>query len=284
MKISPTNSTTPFISRLSSSRTLEESSSREQRSLQASQTTKTNFSGRSLMLSRVFGGHENEPAVALQLTGKSYNLPQANFLTTSDRELLSSLYDTVVQEGISLNYIDDLAFDLGRYRMVGAITGNVNDGGMFDADGRLQRFGFSQKDTVIANRILTGGGIQRSPLDAGFVKFLLDPGYSFNHRTHFGFLESLVGLYSAGSSSMPARFDERYKNYENQGSRNFTIELSKEVILAPATPDYINYNGRFEITDLGRINGFKLVNGQPVKAEFDLPMPDTSSIIRRAFR
>jgi len=160
-------------------------------------------------------------------------------------------------------YVDDLASDLSRFRIYGPIAANVNSG-MFDDHGRQQTFRFSEKDSVIAKRILEGNKLAGGALDADFIRFLLDPGLSFNHATNFGFLEEVVNKFTNGVGFTP-KIDSIYASYHSQGKSNFLVETSADVMMPIIKSDFIYSKGVFHITDVGRENGFRLVKGQPVQ-------------------
>ncbi|POY52316.1 hypothetical protein F018LOC_04262 [Pectobacterium versatile] len=168
MKVSM--ATTAYTQKTNSENTIQKS-----KTLSTSQTESTKSQASS----------NSEPSVQTQLTQTTMSLPSTHFLTRSDRDMLSELYSEAEQQGVDLNYVDDLASDLGSYRMFGGVMANVNSGGMYDVNGHAQRFHFTDSDDAIATRILTGQGISSTSLDQGFLRYQLDPGFSFNHRTNF---------------------------------------------------------------------------------------------------
>ncbi|WP_050544600.1 hypothetical protein [Dickeya zeae] len=84
-----------------------------------SNTQQATFSGKGLMMSRLFGDSSATPAIQTQLTDTTMKMSSVNFLTSEDRDMLSALYATAQQSGVDLQYVDDLARDLGDYRMFG---------------------------------------------------------------------------------------------------------------------------------------------------------------------
>ncbi|GKW43725.1 hypothetical protein LOZ86_03825 [Pectobacterium parvum] len=233
---------------------------------QASSTSgQITLSGKAIMLSRLFGDSNSEPSVQTQLTQATMSLPSTHFLTRSDRDMLSELYSEAQQQGVDLNYVDDLASDLGNYRMFGGVMANVNDGGMYDVNGHAQRFHFTDSDDATGTRILTGQGISSTGLDQGFLRYQLDPGFSFNHRTDFAFLEQVVNKFGSGALEAGQSIDAKFSTYTHQGKDNFVIETSNDVVLAVEEPDVRSVDGVFIITDTGRKNGFEMVNGEPVQ-------------------
>ncbi|UYA62037.1 hypothetical protein NAL19_4006 [Pectobacterium sp. F1-1] len=233
---------------------------------QASSTSgQITLSGKAIMLSRLFGDSNSEPSVQTQLTQATMSLPSSHFLTRSDREMLSELYSQAQQQGVDLSYVDDLASDLGSYRMFGGVMANVNSGGMYDVNGHAQRFHFTDSDDATATRILTGQGISSTSLDQGFLRYQLDPGFSFNHRTDFAFLEQVVNKFGSGAVEAGQSIDAKFSTYTHERKDNFVIETSNEVVLSVEEPDVRSVDGVFIITDTGRKNGFEMVNGEPVQ-------------------
>ena len=232
----------------------------------------TSFSGKGLMLSRLFGSEQAEPKVQTQLDKNAMAMPAVNFLTTADRDMLADLYQHAAQQQVDLQYVDDLAFDLGRYRMLHQVAGNLNNGTMFDASGRQQSFHFTADDSASAQRILDSSAMAGSVFDAGFLRFELDPGFSFNHRGNFQFLEQVLATFGADPEGRS--FDPQFRTYQSQGKHNFVVEVSEEVHAAKASPDFINVDGVFQITEQGRNNGFQMIRGEPVQ----IKMPANTAV------
>lgn len=247
------------------SRTLSTSQTESTQSQPSSNVGNITISGQAIMLSRLFGNANAEPPVKTQLTQATMSLPSTHFLTRSDRDMLSELYSEAQQQGVDLNYVDDLANDLGSYRMFGSVMANVNDGGMYDVNGHAQRFHFTDSDNATATRILTGQGLSSTSLDQGFLRYQLDPGFSFNHRTNFAFLEQVVNKFGSGAVDAGASIDAKFSMYTHQGKDNFIIETSSEAVLSVEEPDVRSVDGVFIITETGRKNGFEMVNGEPVQ-------------------
>lgn len=98
-----------------------------------------NLSGWGLMMSRLFGNSDANPPVQTQLTRDTIALNSVHFLTTNDRDMLSELYAKAQQEGVDLRYVDDLANDMGNYRMFSSVLANRNDGNSYDSEGRRKK-------------------------------------------------------------------------------------------------------------------------------------------------
>lgn len=241
---------------------------------QANSSSVATLSGRSIMLSRLFVSESAALRIETTLTKETLGLSDRTFLTAADRDMLADLYGMAHQQGIDLRYVDDLADDLGHYRMFNKVAINVNGGLSFDEAGHVQTFLFTEIDTATANRILSGDSMLSSPFEAGFLHFELDPGYSFSHRANFEFLEQVVNQFGKSATSSVGLFDSRFAVYESQGKENFIVKLSSEVVMPPSDPDTVNINGVFYITETGHKNGFRMINGEPVKVatnEYGLP-------------
>ncbi|MGM3173497.1 hypothetical protein [Dickeya lacustris] len=232
-------------------------------------TKQTQISGKGLMMSRLFGGTDTIPSVQTQLTETTMQMSSVNFLTNEDRSMLSELYAQTQQQGTDLGYVDALARDLGDYRMFGGVSANVNNGGIYDTSGHMQTFKFTETDTATATRILNGDGIAKTSLDSGFLRYVLDPGFSFDHRTNFEFLEEVVNTFGQGTVNEGQPFSGKFSVYAQTGNQNFIVETSSEITLHSKEPDFRNVDGVFFVTETGLKNGFSLIDGNPVQG---LPM------------
>lgn len=233
-----------------------ESANKEQASSSSVQTT---ISGRALMMSRLFGDADTEPAVQTTLTKSNISMSSYNFLTSGDRDMLSNLYATAQEKGIDLNYVDDLARDLGDYRMFGPVQGSANNG-IYDIEGHKLTYAFTNTDTATASRIQNSNKLSGSVLPSGFLDYELDPGFSFNHRSSFDFLELIVN-----NPTMDGDSASRFSTYQSQGKNNYVIKTADEVTLDTTEPDFSSVDGVFSVTETGKKHGFSLVNGQPVQ-------------------
>ena len=225
----------------------------------------TSISGEGLMMSRLFGNTNATPTVQTQLTKDTMGMDSVNFLTTEDRSMLSKLYAQAQEQGTDLRYVDDLAKDLGDYRMFSGTMANVNNGNSYDNTGHLQTIKFTDADTATATRILNSGNVSSSSLDSGFVNYLLDPGYSFAHRTNFEFLESVVNNSAQTVENTVSKSGSKFSSYASQGQNNFVVETASEVTLQTEEPDWMNIDGKFYVTETGLKNGYQLQDGKVVK-------------------
>ncbi|NDL66029.1 hypothetical protein [Acerihabitans arboris] len=232
---------------------------------QLSTAESVTISGNGLLMSRLFGDTDANPPVQTQLTSTTMAMSSVNFLTNDDRDMLSDLYAQAQQQGIDLQYVDDLAHDLGDYRMFGGVEGNVNNGGMYDLSGHAQTVQFTDTDAATATSILAGEGLANSALDSGFLSYELDPGYSFGHRANFEFLQEVVNKFGEGATDAGQAFDASFTVYKSQGKNNFIVESSSEIALPSEEPDFRSVNGVFSITETGYKNGFQMVNGKVVQ-------------------
>lgn len=218
------------------------------------------LSGRGLMMSRLFGDSNANPPVQTQLTKDTMGMKGVNFLTESDRNMLSDLYAKAQQDGVDLRYVDDIARDMGDYRMFSGVMANLNNGNFYDDTGHRLTYKFTEEDTSVANRILNGNGTASSPLDSGFLKYELDPGFSPTHRAHFDFLEEVVNKSGSGEP-----FDSRFSSYQQVRNDRFVVETDSEVTLQTEEPDWGSVDGVFYVTEKGMKNGFRLEGGKVVQ-------------------
>ena len=231
--------------------------------LPAAQSNKSTAAGvgRALMLSRLFGTENNgvEPPVISGVNGMDLNhigMSPVSFLTTSDRALLSDMYDYAQQQGADLQNVDHLAFALGDYRQSnnGQSMLNFNNGKNFDLEGHLRTVSFNEKDTAAATRILNGDAINSTRLDQGFLRYTLDPGFgALSNTSDFEFMEQMVIKFSdAGEEQMS--LSASFSTFSVRSpSESSVFTLSKEVLDPnPAStfkPQIINDNGKWIILD-----------------------------------
>ena len=255
--------------------------------LPAAQSNKSTAAGvgRALMLSRLFGTENNgvEPPVISGVNGMDLNhigMSPLNFLTTSDRALLSDMYDYAHQQSADLQNVDHLAFALGNYRQSnnGRAIYNFNNGNNFDFEGHLRTVSFNEKDTATASRILNSDAINSTRLDQGFLRYTLDPGNgALSNTSDFEFMEQMVIKFSdtgAEQISLPSKFSS-FSGRSPSESSVFT--LSKEVLNPnPAStfkPQIINDNGKWIVLDpaaLGSNSLEQTVAQQTIKSAVSL--------------
>lgn len=255
--------------------------------LPAAQSNKSTAAGvgRALMLSRLFGTENNgvEPPVISGVNGmdlKHIGMSPLNFLTTSDRALLSDMYDYAHQQSADLQNVDHLAFALGNYRQSnnGRAIYNFNNGNNFDFEGHLRTVSFNEKDTATASRILNSDAINSTRLDQGFLRYTLDPGNgALSNTSDFEFMEQMVIKFSdtgAEQISLPSKFSS-FSGRSPSESSVFT--LSKEVLNPnPAStfkPQIINDNGKWIVLDPAALGGNSLeqtVAQQKIKSAVSL--------------
>ena len=231
--------------------------------LPAAQSNKSTAAGvgRALMLSRLFGTENNgvEPPVISGVNGMDLNhigMSPLNFLTTSDRALLSDMYDYAHQQSADLQNVDHLAFALGNYRQSnnGRAIYNFNNGNNFDFEGHLRTVSFNEKDTATASRILNSDAINSTRLDQGFLRYTLDPGNgALSNTSDFEFMEQMVIKFSdvgAKQMSLPSKFSTFSYRVINESA---VFTASKQILNPnPAStfkPQIINDNGKWIVLD-----------------------------------
>lgn len=235
-------------------------------------STSVSLSGKAIMLSRLFGAQNtaSEPPVVSGVNGMDLNnigMSPQNFLTTSDRALLSDMYEYAQQQGADLKNVDALAYQLGNYRQHndGHSQFSVNDGNSFDSEGHLRTFSFTEKDAATATRILNSDAINSTRLDHGFVRFILDPGYGAAHTNDFEFMEQMINKFSDKGSEMKS-LDPKFSTFTGVKSvvDNMVIHTSKDVTNPPFKPQIINDNGKWIVLDPAALgdNSFEQATAQ----------------------
>ena len=73
------------------------------------QSSSVTISGRSLMLSRLFGNKDPVKPSGDLLSDTNIRLSPVNFLTASDKDLLSKMYEFAQQQGADLQHVDSIA-------------------------------------------------------------------------------------------------------------------------------------------------------------------------------
>ena len=199
---------------------------------QAQASSTVSISGRALMISRLFGSDTEEPPVLSSIRGNGEYLgvlPQ-HFLKESDRILLSEMYELGYEEGVDLKHVDQLARDLGRYRKHdnGSTLMSFNEGS-YDLQGRKQTVSFTKKDADTAERILSGSELNSTRLDQGFIKWRLEPGYSFNRSSDLDFLEQIVSRFSTNANNTTP-LDPKFSTFA-YNENNYIMHTADEVTL-----------------------------------------------------
>ncbi|WBU47734.1 hypothetical protein PF050_14700 [Kosakonia pseudosacchari] len=225
----------------------------------------TTLSGMGLLMSRLFGDTDSTPPVQTHLTKDTMSMSCVNFLTNNDRNTLAGLYARAQQQGTDLRYVDDLARDLGDYRMFSGVMANLNNGNMYDTSGHVLTYKFTAEDEATASRILSGGKLSGSALDEGFLRYELDPGYSPSHLANFQFIESIVNQPGNHSPGMA-----QFSVYQQKGNQNFVVEAASEVTLKTPEPDFGSIDGKFFVTATGLKHGFRLEGGKVVQHPVNL--------------
>jgi len=264
VKYTQTQSTSDDISKATSSQPVQTSNKTPAASGQ------TTLSGMGLLMSRLFGNTDSNPPVQTQLTKDTMGMSAVNFLTNNDRNTLAGLYAQAQQQGTDLRYVDDLARDLGDYRMFNGVMANLNDGNMYDNGGHVLTYKFIAEDEATASRILNGANLSGSALDEGFLRYELDPGYSPTHLANFNFIESIVNQSGKNAAGMEQVSDAQFSVYQQKGNQNFIVEAASEVTLKTPEPDFGSVNGKFFVTATGLKHGFRLEGGKVVQHPVDL--------------
>ncbi|SLM63793.1 MULTISPECIES: hypothetical protein [Dickeya] len=238
----------------------------------SSTVPQTTFSGKGLMMSRLFGDAHATPTIQTELTQTTMKMSSVNFLTHEDRDRLSALYAHAQQSGVDLQYVDDLARDLGDYRMFGRVSVSVNNGKMYDMNGHAQTFAFTDADAATATQILTSESLNTTPLDTGFLRYQLDPGFSFNHRTNFAFLAEVVNTFGQGAAQADEPMSTAFSVYQAPGNHNFVVNTASDSTLAVEMPDLHSVDGLISLTPAAEQDGFQLVAGKLIQRAIMTPI------------
>ena len=159
------------------------------------------ISGHAMLLSRLF--HTENPNAAPpvvtkmttdNLTGNGYS-----FLRMEDRKLLERAYEYASANGMDLEQVDAMAFDLSHYRFLeanGTTTEQTGIAGLYDAEGNPWVGRFNKQDSELAKRMLTNPVINETSLDKGFLAFILNPQRTSVHAVSFESLEKFISVLS----------------------------------------------------------------------------------------
>jgi len=227
------------------------------------ETTAASASGRDLMVSRLFGG--KEPAVSDGAQGMSMtNIGRLSFefLTRDDRDLLSQMYAYAKEQGADLNYVDNLAREMGDYRQHddGRSLSNFNNGNSYDTEGYQLTVSFTDKDAATASSILSGSAINSTRFDQGFLQHLLDPGFgAIGLSSSLQFLEKMVIKFSSEGATQSS-IGSQFATYTPAVSLkdNMVMTTSHDVRLAPFHPDITKVDGVWTLTEKGLAKGITM--------------------------
>lgn len=213
-------------------------------SQRATEDTVELSSGQEIMLSRLF--HTTDPTAAGMYSPSS--APSSGsiykFLTASDRDTLSSVYEYARDNGIDPGKVDDLAFDLGCYRSHPPSSYVDGVGKSFDLDGNPIVADFSPDDEAAAQRILTSKAMGDTAIPHDFLRTVLDPGLDPTHAVDFGFLEKVVYATSKGGSDgatdpgavLAPRPAERFAALQAAGKIPSPEQMRSQLTDAPTDP------------------------------------------------
>jgi hypothetical protein len=186
------------------------------------------ISGQTLLRQRLFYSPADiEPPMADirfdQMAPKS-----AHYLNKDDRLLLGEVYEFAQSECIDLEYVDRLGYSLAYYRESedGQRKSPHNRGMVFDLEGHMLSYSFTDEDTVAAKKVRESPDLQTTRLDRGFIERDTDEDYSSMSHSHFGFLELVVNRFSASPDLLPV--DGRFAQHHYK-KHDFIAYVSKEV-------------------------------------------------------
>lgn len=176
-------------------------SSQETAADKSRESATVSISGRAIMLSRLFNSDGSvEPKIETTTTTSNTSASVYSFLTKSDREMLSTVYEYASSNGIDPLKVDGLAFDLGAYRMAGPGGPLDGAGKLFDSQGNPLIPEFNAADEAVAQRVLTSKAMGDTLIDRGFLEAIFSPTRISVHASDFSFLEEVVYAFSASGS------------------------------------------------------------------------------------
>ena len=177
------------------------SSSQNETLVKKQESATVSISGRATMLSRLFHSDGSvEPRIETTTTTSNTSGSVYNFLTKSDREMLSTVYEYASANGIDPLKVDGLAFDLGAYRMAGAGGPMDTAGKLYDPQGDPFIPEFNAEDEAVAQRVLTSKAMGDTLIDRGFLEAVFSPTRMSVHASDFSFLENIAYAFSASGS------------------------------------------------------------------------------------
>jgi hypothetical protein len=244
--------------------------------------------GRQLMLTRLFGGREppaRNGADGMKL--ENIACGGLEFLTKQDCALLADIYAYVQDKDVDLDYLDNIAIDLGHYRRHdnGRTMANFNDGHGYDSQGWQLSVAFTERDAATASRLLNGSAINTTRLDEGFLRYTLDPGHgALGCSGDFDFLEHIVTRFSAEPHTATP-LGRQFSTYVPIDD-NYVMTASTSVRISLPDPDFITENGVTRLTERGRARGIKLeeVNDKAVRPHLELARAKAGLEIFRQWR
>ena len=136
-----------------------------------------------------------------KITSGSGSGTVANFLNRDDRDMLAKAYEVAGAIGVDLHQVDNLAFDLGCYRM-GAATGSNADstGKITLPDGRPAIAQYTPEREAGARALLSATAMSDTKIDQDFLQYITSPGRRCNPAIDFGALRKLVLAFSPNHS------------------------------------------------------------------------------------
>lgn len=227
------------------------------------------ISGQTLLRERVFNSYPDFEPPFLDIKKAGMVLKPELYLNMEDRALLAEMYEFAQSENIHLNYVDHLGRELAEYR--GSDNGvhrlPHNRGGMFDMQGHMLSYTFTDVDARAAQRARDNPGIATTRLDNGFLSFQTDDDYSSMSHCDFDFLDLVISRFSASPES--AVVSGRFQTHQYM-NKNYIEHVSTEVY------DFRNLSGK---------KGDPDVADKPASKVSDpVPSVDLSSSFRQIMR
>jgi hypothetical protein len=203
------------------------------RAMAATSSISVSISGQTLVRQRLFLRPPDVEPPMRDIAQDLVSLEPGFYLNKEDRHLLGEIYEFAQSEGIDLGYVDDLGRSLAHYRSSedGQRMGPHNRGNVYDLQGHMLSYSFTDPDTVAAQKVRDNPALAMTRLDKGFINFQTDKDYSALSHCNFEFLDFMINRFSPTSEPEPV--DGRFQRYEFR-EKNWIEHVSKEVYDIPS--------------------------------------------------
>ena len=185
----------------------------------------TTTSGRAILLSRLFHTNDINAQPKVETTVTIYNMNGSvySYLNHDDRAMLSKAYEYARDNGIDPVSVDNLAFDLGFYRMKIPTGGSpdLTSSSWDSKTGQLLISEFTTEDETLSRSILSTQAMSDTKIEHDFLQAVLHPGRTPKHAVDFNFLRDVVLAFS------PSHSDGAVDPTVSFADRDARLELAK---------------------------------------------------------